>query len=309
MKRIVNVTFRDAGKVTKYLCEDLDLKIGDMIMADTPMGLDLGHVVEEPYFLDESLLPEDIIPVERLADDKEIERYSLKQEKEKEAYDRCLSLIEKNNLDMNLIDAVFSFDGKKVVFFFTSENRVDFRELVKDLVASFRARIELRQIGSRDQAKLVGGVGVCGRELCCCTFLDHFAPVTLRMARDQNLSLNPSKLNGACGRLMCCLQYEKDAYADAHRRLPKVGKKVRTPDGVGVVSDVNLIKEIVSVKYTKDDVSEIVSYAWSGIAPMNTDVGCDAECCPAEVQGCDGCPMKAKHKKERRDKNEPEKAE
>lgn len=309
MKKIVNITFRDAGKVTKYLCEDLDLKIGDMVMADTPMGIDLGHVVEEPYEMEEDLLPEDILPVLRFADEKEIERYALKQEKEQEAYDKCLSLIEKHELDMNLIDAQFSFDGKKVVFFYTSDNRVDFRELVKDLVASFRARIELRQIGSRDQAKLVGGVGICGRELCCCTFLEHFAPVTLRMARDQNLSLNPSKLNGACGRLMCCLQYEKDAYADAHRRMPKVGKKIRTPDGVGVVNDVNLIKEIVSVKYTKDDMFEIVNYSWDGLAPLNPDIGCDAGCCPADVQGCDACPMKANHKRSKANREESDNKE
>lgn len=305
MKKIVNITFRDAGKANKYLCDGFDLKIGDMVMAESVMGLDLGHVVEEPYEMEDELLPEDILPITRMADEKEIERYSLKQEKEQEAYDRCLSLIEKNQLDMNLIDAQFSFDGKKVVFFFTSDNRVDFRELVKDLVASFRARIELRQIGSRDQAKLVGGVGICGRELCCCTFLEHFAPVTLRMARDQNLSLNPSKLNGACGRLMCCLQFEKDAYADAHRRMPKTGKKVRTPDGVGVVNDINLIKETVQVKFTKDDVSELVTYAWSAIASLNSEVGCDACKCPNDVEGCDACPMKANHKRDKgsRDNN------
>lgn len=291
MKKIVNLRFREAGELTKYLCEGYDLKIGDMVMAQTPMGLDLGHVVEMAYELEDGYVKEDILSIERLATPAEIERYSLKQEKENEAFERCLSLIEKHELDMNLIDAVFSFDGKKVVFFFTSDNRVDFRELVKDLVASFRARIELRQIGSRDQAKLVGGIGMCGRELCCCTFLEHFAPVTLRMARDQGVSLNPSKLNGACGRLMCCLQFEKEAYADAKRRLPKTGKKVRTPDGVGVVTAVDLVTEKVTVAFNKDDTSEIVNYIWEGIAPLNPDVG-EKPGCLASENGCEGCSKK-----------------
>lgn len=293
MSKIVNLRFREAGQLTKYLCDGYNLKIGDMVMADTPMGLDLGHVVESPYELSDELLKEDITPVRRLATDAEIERYSLKQEKENEAFERCLSLIEKHNLDMNLIDAVFSFDGKKVVFFFTSDNRVDFRELVKDLVQSFRARIELRQIGSRDQAKLVGGIGMCGRELCCCTFLEHFAPVTLRMARDQGVSLNPSKLNGACGRLMCCLQFEKDAYADAKRRLPKVGRRVRTPDGVGVVTAVDLVTEKVTVSFTKDDTSEILHYIWEGLAPLNPDIGTEKPAAAADKSGCphaENCP-------------------
>ena len=202
--------------------------------------------------------------------------------KEKEAYDLCLELIGKHNLDMNLLDAVFTFDGKKVTFFFTSDNRVDFRELVKDLVSSFRARIELRQIGSRDQAKLVGGIGMCGRELCCCTFLNKFAPVTLRTARDQGMSLNPGKLNGACGRLMCCLQFEKEAYADARKRLPKQGKKIRTPDGMGVVADVNYIAEKVTVKFVEDDTFKLETYDWEGLAPLNHDMN----------PGCPHCPRK-----------------
>ena len=229
MTKIVNVRFHDAGKSYKFSCENMKLNIGDAVMVETSLGLDLAHVVEEAYDLDTKNFEEEILPVLRLASDKEIERYQIKKEKEKEAYEKCQMFIDKHKLNMNLVDAVFAFDGKKIVFFFTSDNRVDFRELVKDLAAAFKARIELRQIGSRDQAKLVGGIGVCGRELCCCTFLDHFAPVSLRMARDQGLSLNPTKLNGSCGRLMCCLQFEKEAYEDAHKRLPKNGKKIRTP--------------------------------------------------------------------------------
>ena len=271
MKRIVNLCFREGGKTTKYICDGMDLKPGDLVMANTPGGIDLGTVVTVPMDFDDSLVPDDIEPVLRTATDKEIERGQLKKVKEKEAYDLCLELIEKHELDMNLIDAVFTFDGKKVTFFFTSDNRVDFRELVKDLVSSFRARIELRQIGSRDQAKLVGGIGMCGRELCCCTFLNKFAPVTLRTARDQGMSLNPGKLNGACGRLMCCLQFEKDAYADARKRLPKTGKRIRTPDGMGVVSDVNYITEKVTVKFAEEDSFTTSVYDWEGLAPLNHD--------------------------------------
>ncbi len=271
MKKIVNLTFREGGKTTRYTCDGMDLNPGDFVMAQTAGGLDLGKVIGVPMELDESLITEDIEPVLRLATTKEIERGELKKSKEKEAYDLCLELIGKHNLDMNLIDAVFTFDGKKVTFFFTSDNRVDFRELVKDLVSSFRARIELRQIGSRDQAKLVGGIGMCGRELCCCTFLNKFAPVTLRTARDQGMSLNPGKLNGACGRLMCCLQFEKDAYADARKRLPKTGKRIRTPDGMGVVADVNYIAEKVTVKFVDDDTYTTEVYDWEGLAPLNQD--------------------------------------
>ena len=282
MKKVVNLSFREGGKTTRYTCEGIDLKPGDRVMAQNQGTLDLGIVIGVPMELDDNLVSNDTEPVLRLATSKEIERGELKKIKEKEAYDLCLELIGKHNLDMNLLDAVFTFDGKKVTFFFTSDNRVDFRELVKDLVSSFRARIELRQIGSRDQAKLVGGIGMCGRELCCCTFLNKFAPVTLRTARDQGMSLNPGKLNGACGRLMCCLQFEKEAYADARKRLPKQGKKIRTPDGMGVVADVNYIAEKVTVKFVEDDTFKLETYDWEGLAPLNHDMN----------PGCPHCPRK-----------------
>lgn len=297
MTKIVNVRFHDAGKSYRFSCEGLNLTIGDAVMVNTDLGPDLAHVVEEPYDMDLSKYENEVIPIERLATDKEIERYNVKKEKEREAYEKCQVFIEKHQLNMNLVDAVFAFDGKKIVFYFTSDNRVDFRELVKDLAATFKARIELRQIGSRDQAKLVGGIGVCGRELCCCTFLNHFAPVSLRMARDQGLSLNPTKLNGACGRLMCCLQFEKEAYDDAHRRLPKAGKKVRTPNGFGVVTDVNLLAEKVSVKFENEDGAEVMEFEWAQLEPLNTDI---ARCnsreehpeCGESCGNCEGCPVK-----------------
>lgn len=269
MGKIVNVRFHDAGKLYKFRCDNLSLKIGDAVMVETSLGPDLAHVAEEPYELEDSKISSDVVSIQRLADNSEIERYEVKKQKENEAYSICLSLIEKHKLDMNLIEAVFAFDGKKIMFYFTSDNRVDFRELVKDLAATFKVRIELRQIGSRDQAKLVGGIGICGRELCCCTFLNHFAPVTLRMARDQGLSLNPTKLNGACGRLMCCLQYEKEVYDDAHRRLPKAGTHIRTPHGTGVVNDVSYLEEIVTVKFVKDDLTEVEKFEWAQLEPLN----------------------------------------
>ena len=291
MTKIVNVRFHDAGKSYKFSCDNMKLNIGDAVMVETSLGLDLAHVVEEAYDLDTKNFQEEILPVLRLASDKEIERYQVKKEKEKEAYEKCQMFIDKHKLNMNLVDAVFAFDGKKIVFFFTSDNRVDFRELVKDLAAAFKARIELRQIGSRDQAKLVGGIGVCGRELCCCTFLDHFAPVSLRMARDQGLSLNPTKLNGSCGRLMCCLQFEKEAYDDAHKRLPKNGKKIRTPHGTGIVSDVNLLLEKVTVKFETEEETEVEVFDWAQLEPLNSHMNDqDRPCnncqkdCPARQQ-------------------------
>ena len=294
MPKIVNVRFHDAGKSYKFSCENMKLNIGDAVMVETSLGLDLAHVVEEAYDLDTKNFEEEILPILRLASDKEIERYQVKKEKEKEAYEKCQMFIDKHKLNMNLVDAVFAFDGKKIVFFFTSDNRVDFRELVKDLAAAFKARIELRQIGSRDQAKLVGGIGVCGRELCCCTFLDHFAPVSLRMARDQGLSLNPTKLNGSCGRLMCCLQFEKEAYEDAHKRLPKNGKKIRTPHGTGVVSDVNLLLEKVTVKFETEEETEVEVFDWAQLEPLNSHMN-DSE------KSCGNCPNPCPAKRQAND--------
>ena len=276
MTKVVNCRFREAGRVYRYKCDGLSLKIGDMVMVNTNLGEDIAHVIESPYVIPDGNEGEGLIPVLRKAGETEKKIYEEKLVKEKEAFAKCQKFIEELGLDMNLCDTAFAFDGKKVVFYFTADNRVDFRELVKVLAAEFRVRIELRQIGSRDEAKLVGGIGICGREMCCCTFLNHFAPVTLRMARDQGLALNPGKLNGACGRLMCCLQFEKEAYEESLKRLPKVGRKVKTPLGMGIVTDVELISEVVSVKFTNDETTEIEKYKWEELAPLNAPT-CD---CP-----------------------------
>jgi cell fate regulator YaaT (PSP1 superfamily) len=289
MTKVVNCRFREAGKVYRFRCDGLSLKIGDKVMVNTNLGEDMAHVIESPYVIPDGHEGDALIPVLRVATPQEIKTYEEKLVKEADAFVKCNEFIDQLGLEMNLCDTVFAFDGKKVVFYFTADNRVDFRELVKLLAATFRVRIELRQIGSRDEAKLVGGIGICGREMCCCTFLNHFAPVTLRMARDQGVALNPSKLNGACGRLMCCLQFEKEVYEDSIKRLPKVGKRVRTPLGVGVVSDVELVSEVISVKFTNEESTEIQKYKWEEIEKLNPDIGekaCDK--CPAKNQGNNG---------------------
>ena len=284
MTKIVNVRFRDAGKTYRFSCDGMTLNIGDAVMVETQVGIDLAHVCEEPY--DTVDAGDDIVPVMHKATEAEIARYDEKCAQEKDAFVKCRELIDMRGLEMNLVDCAYSFDGKKLTFFFTAEGRVDFRELVKDLAYAFRTRIELRQIGSRDQAKLVGGIGLCGRELCCCTFLDKFAPVNLKLARCQGLSLNPGKLNGACGRLMCCLQFEKEAYEDARRRLPDTGDRVRTPDGVGIVSDVNFVEELLTVKFTNENETNIERYSWVDIEQLNPEIA-ERRCanCPGKNHG------------------------
>ena len=283
MMKVVNCRFREAGKVYRYRCDNFNLAIGDKVMVNTNLGIDIAHVIEAPYVVPNEKEGTGLESIIRVATPQEEKIYEEKLVKEQEAFVKCQEFIDELGLDMNLCDTVYAFDGKKVIFYFTADNRVDFRELVKALAATFRVRIELRQIGSRDEAKLVGGIGICGREMCCCTFLNHFAPVTLRMARDQGLALNPSKLNGACGRLMCCLQFEKDVYEDSLRRLPKVGKRIRTPLGVGVVSDVALVSEEISVKFSNEDSTEIEKYKWEELAPLNPEYA---------ERPCDKCPNK-----------------
>ena len=274
MTKVVNVRFRDAGKPYRFSCDDMTLTIGDAVMVETNLGLDLAHVCVEPYEMEITKDSEEtkLLPVLRLATEDEKVRYEKKCRDEQDAYIECVKLIEKHALEMNLVDVVYAFDGKKIIFFFTADGRVDFRELVKDLAFQFHTRIELRQIGSRDQAKHVGGLGICGRQLCCSTFLTKFAPVNLRLARAQGLAINPGKLNGACGRLMCCLQFEKEAYADARSRLPESGRRVRTPAGPGTVADVNYITEKVRIKFTNEEGSSFEEYQWDELEPLNPDV-------------------------------------
>jgi len=267
--KIVNLRTRDAGVTLRYRCDGYSLALGDAVMIDTETCEEIAFVAQEPYVEETK---EDIPSIKRLAGEKELEKYYDICSKEKEAFFKCKELIAARGIEMNLVDCEYSFDLRKLTFYFTADGRVDFRELVKDLAYAFRTRIELRQIGSRDQAKLVGGIGMCGRELCCCSFLNRFAPVNLKLARSQGLSLNPGKLNGACGRLMCCLQFEKEAYDDAHRRLPEPGARVRTPVGMGVVTDVNYIEETLCVKFVSENDTEINKYSWAELEDLNQDM-------------------------------------
>ena len=267
--KIVNLRTRDAGVTLRYSCDGFALALGDAVMIELETGEEIAFVAQEPYVED---IAEEIPSIKRIASEKELEKYYDICAKEKDAFFKCKELIAARSIEMNLVDCEYTFDMKKLTFYFTADGRVDFRELVKDLAYTFRTRIELRQIGSRDQAKLVGGIGMCGRELCCCSFLNKFAPVNLKLARAQGLSLNPGKLNGACGRLMCCLQFEKEAYDDAHRRLPEPGARVRTPNGMGQVTDVNYIEETLNVKFVSEAETEIIKYTWAELEDLNGDM-------------------------------------
>ena len=259
MPKVVSVRFHDAGKIYHFDPIDFHLHLGDAVIVETSQGLDLGHIAEEAVDLPLSQIVEPLRPIIRYADEEDNLRYEEKKRREKEAFALCQEKVESRGLKMNLVEAEYSFDGKKLVFFFTADGRVDFRELVKDLAAVFRTRIELRQIGVRDQARMIGGLGLCGRELCCCSFLNDFVPVSIKMDKEQGLSMNPTKISGACGRLMCCLKYEQEAYEDAHARLPKQGDTVMTPQGKGTVVTVDLLREKITVRLEADDGADLVT--------------------------------------------------
>ncbi|MFZ5899274.1 MAG: PSP1 domain-containing protein [Bacillota bacterium] len=254
--KIVGVRFKPAGKIYYFDPGYLELAPGDGVIVETVRGIEYGTVVTSPA--GRPIDPEQPLkPVIRKADAEDLKRLALNKEKEKEAARICQDKIAAHGLPMKLVDVDYTFDGSKIIFYFTAEGRIDFRELVRDLAAVFRTRIELRQIGVRDEAKMIGGLGCCGRELCCASFLQEFTPVSIRMAKDQNLSLNPAKISGICGRLMCCLKYENEAYEDAREGFPDSGTKVITPLGEGKVTGVNIFKKTVSVelkesKHTKE---------------------------------------------------------
>ena len=290
MTKVVNLRFHDAGKPYRFLAGDMKLKVGDAVMVNTALGQDIAFVVDEPFDLPEEKLDDTLLPVLRFANETEMSHYRDKKVREQDAFYKCLGFIEKRELPMTLVEAVYTFDGKKLTFYFTADKRVDFRELVKDLTSCFRTRIELRQIGSREQAKMVGGLGICGRELCCCSYLDQFLPVTIRMAKDQGLSMNPAKLTGTCGRLMCCLSYEEAAYEDANKRVPKVGKKVRTPSGVGVVIYSDLLRERVTVRFEKEEETEMEVFDAADVSLVNPP--------QPQCKGKEDCPRKKQQPQE-----------
>ena len=261
MINVIGVRFRPAGKVYFFDPAGMDIKTGDHVIVETARGIEFGHVVLGSRAVDESKVIQPLKPVIRMAAaDEETERRN--KEKEKDAFGICLEKIKKHNLQMKLIDAEYTFDNNKVLFYFTADGRIDFRELVKDLAAVFKTRIELRQIGVRDETKIMGGIGICGRPLCCHTYLSEFIPVSIKMAKEQNLSLNPTKISGVCGRLMCCLKNEEETYEELNSKLPNIGDYVTTDDGLkGEVHSVSVLRQLVKVVVTvgKDE-KEIREY-------------------------------------------------
>ncbi len=262
MIKVIGVRFRHAGKIYYFSPGDLEIATGDHVIVETARGVEYGHVVIGNREVEDEKVVQPLKSVIRLATEKDDEQSMANREKEKEAYKICQEKIRKHKLDMKLIDAEYTFDNNKVLFYFTADGRIDFRELVKDLASVFRTRIELRQIGVRDETKILGGIGICGRPLCCYTHQSEFLPVSIKMAKEQNLSLNPTKISGVCGRLMCCLKHEEEIYEELNSRLPSVGEYVTTKDGMkGEVNSVNVLRQLVKVIVTlENEEKEIREY-------------------------------------------------
>ena len=261
MAEIIGVRFKDVGKIYSFDPVGIALKAGDFVIVETARGVECGMVATGNHEVDDSELVNPLKPVLRKATEQDLEIVDKNCEKEKEAYKICLQKINKHKLEMKLVDVEYTFDGNKILFYFTADGRVDFRELVKDLASVFRTRIELRQIGVRDEAKMIGGLGICGRPFCCSTFLGEFQPVSIKMAKEQGLSLNPVKISGTCGRLMCCLKHEQNAYDHLLKITPKQGALVQTPNGKGTVVDVNLLTGKLKVQL--DDHPDAAPSAYS----------------------------------------------
>ena len=253
MKKIVGVRFKKPGKIYFFDPEELEINMGDNVIVETAMGEEFGEVVVNKRELPDEKIQNPLKKVIRIATDEDKKNREYYKSKEPEALKICEEKVKKHGLDMHLTDVEYKFDGSKVLFYFTADGRIDFRDLVKELASIFKTRIELRQIGVRDEVRRIGGNGVCGRELCCCSFLGNFETVSIKMAKEQNISLNPVKISGNCGRLMCCLKYEQEAYEDKLSRLPKIGAIVKTEDGEGVVDSVEILKEQLKVKFKDGD--------------------------------------------------------
>jgi cell fate regulator YaaT (PSP1 superfamily) len=258
MIKVAGIRFKKAGKIYYFDPGNLDINKGDNVIVETARGIEFGECVTGLKNISEEDIVSPLKSVIRKATEQDENQHKENKIKEKEAFNICLEKIQEHRLVMKLIDVEYTFDNNKVIFYFTADGRVDFRELVKDLATIFRTRIELRQIGVRDESKMVGGLGPCGRPLCCSSFLGDFVPVSIKMAKEQNLSLNPTKISGICGRLMCCLNYEQDTYEDIRKRLPRVGAVVETPDGKGEVVSNSVVKELLKVKIKTRDGEEIV---------------------------------------------------
>lgn len=265
MVNVVGVRFKKAGKI--YYFDPLNYKIkeNDPVIVETSRGIEFGQCIIEDKTIDKADVVSPLKPVIRIATNEDIRKHKANLEKESEALELCYEKILEHNLDMRLVDVEYTFDNSKVIFYFTADGRIDFRELVKDLASIFKTRIELRQIGVRDEAKMIGGVGICGRSLCCATWLGEFNSVSIKMAKEQNLSLNPSKISGVCGRLMCCLNYEQEAYEDIRKKLPTYGSLVQTKEGRGKVVSNNILKESVNVALFDQPDEVIYTYSMHDI--------------------------------------------
>ncbi|WP_352420335.1 stage 0 sporulation family protein [Proteiniborus sp.] len=261
MVTVVGVRFKKAGKIYYFDPDNIDIQKDDFVIVETARGIEFGQAVVGIKEISEEEIVPPLKKVLRVATEEDAISNEENIRKEKEAFEICLKKIECHNLDMKLIDVEYTFDNNKVIFYFTADGRVDFRDLVKDLAAIFKTRIELRQIGVRDESKMIGGLGPCGRTLCCSTFLGEFAPVSIKMAKEQSLSLNPTKISGICGRLMCCLKYEHEMYEKILEKLPSIGSIVMTPNGRGIVVETNTLLEIAKVKVKlPDDTEDIIPF-------------------------------------------------
>lgn len=286
MVKVIGVKFRNSGRIYYFDPGELDIQAGQGVVVETARGVEYADVTMGVTEVEESAVVSPLKPVQRVATEEDRQMRQYYWDKEKEAFPICEQKIREHGLDMKLVNVEYNLTGSKVVFYFTADDRVDFRELVKDLAYVFKTRIELRQIGVRDEAKMLGGLGPCGRPVCCKQFLDDFRPVTIKMAKEQNLALSPTKISGLCGRLMCCLQYEESCYEQMHKLMPKTGKEIETPDGVGIVVENNVITEKTRVKLTQEDGTiDIREYPYEDLGPGARERALErAAQAPAEAQ-------------------------
>ncbi|KAI4451076.1 hypothetical protein C823_005625 [Eubacterium plexicaudatum ASF492] len=261
MTKIVGVRFRNAGKIYYFDPIDMEMETGTHVIVETARGVEFGTVMIAPKDVEDDKVTQPLKPVIRIATDADEKQQQKNKEKQENAYKICLEKIEKHGLEMKLVQAEYTFDNNKLLFYFTADGRIDFRELVKDLASVFRTRIELRQIGVRDETKILGGIGICGRQLCCSSYLTEFVPVSIKMAKEQNLSLNPTKISGVCGRLMCCLKNEQETYEYLNSTLPEINEYVTTKDGLrGEVQSVSVLRQLVKVKVDVNGEKELREY-------------------------------------------------